>query len=141
MSDFRIGSGPFFERGIDSVIFKGGESAQGLPNQQLLTPAENPERPQLETLLSQPNIDSYLDETVRPNLPDRDLLLPTRFRQALEGALQSLNTAAQGKLADLGAEGDPTQDHKTLNRAVRLLNEEVGLRDLLQMYRSALYQG
>jgi type III secretion protein X len=30
---------------------------------------------------------------------------------------------------------------KALNRAVRLLNEEVALRDLLAMYRSVLYQG
>lgn len=141
MSDLRIGSGPFFERGIDSVVHKGGGLAQGLPDQQLLTPAENAERPQLEALLSQPNIDTFLDQKVKPELQDRDLLLPTRFRQVMDQALSSLQTAAQSKAGASNADSPQSQDHKTLNRAVRLLNEEVGLRDLLQMYRSALYQG
>ena len=33
------------------------------------------------------------------------------------------------------------EDARALNRAVRLLKDEAGLRDLVAMYRSALYQG
>jgi type III secretion protein X len=135
MSDMRIGSAAFFDKGIDSVTYKSGELAQPMPDQQLLTPAERAERPQLETLLAQPNTDSFLDDSICPQLDDRELLLPGKFRQVLESTLSTLTQAAQNHQS---ANADST---KALNRAVRLLNEEVGLRDLLQMYRSALYQG
>lgn len=135
MSDMRIGSGSFFDKGIDSVTYKNGELAQPMPDQQLLTPAERAERPQLETLLAQPTTDSFLDDAICPQLEDRELLLPGKFRQALESTLQTLTQAAQAH------HSENPDSAKALNRAVRLLNEEVGLRDLLQMYRSALYQG
>lgn len=135
MSDMRIGSGAFFDKGIDSVTYKSGELAQPMPDQQLLTPAERAERPQLETLLAQPTTDSFLDDAICPQFEDRELLLPGKFRQALESTLKTLTQAAQDH------HSENPDSAKTLNRAVRLLNEEVGLRDLLQMYRSALYQG
>jgi type III secretion protein X len=135
MNDLRIGGGVYFERGIDSITFKSGELAQGLPDPRELTPTDNTQRPQLESLLSQPSTDSFLEESIRPELDDRDLLLPVKFRQAMDSALDTLREAAQERQAD-----NP-ESAKQLNRAVRLLNEEVGLRDLLQMYRSALYQG
>lgn len=135
MSDFRIGTGPFFERGIDSVTFKGGEALQGLPDQRELTPADHAQRPQLEALLTQANTDSFLEESIRPELNDRDLLLPGKFRQTMDGALGTLRNAVQEQQAK------NSDSAKELNRAVRLLNDEVGLRDLLNMYRSALYQG
>ena len=86
-------------------------------------------------MLAQPNTDSFLDDAICPQLEDRDLLLPGKFRQVLESTLGTLTQAAQDHHS---ANPDSA---KALNRAVRLLNEEVGLRDLLQMYRSALYQG
>jgi type III secretion protein X len=135
MSDFRIGAGPFFDRGIDSVTYKGGEAIQGLPDQHELTPADHAQRPQLEVLLAQPNTDSFLEESIRPELNDRDLLLPGKFRQTMDGALITLRDAVQERQAS-----NP-DSAKEINRAVRLLNDEVGMRDLLQMYRSALYQG
>jgi type III secretion protein X len=135
MSDFRIGAGPFFDRGIDSVTYKGGEAIQGLPDQHELTPADHAQRPQLEVLLAQPNTDSFLEESIRPELNDRELLLPGKFRQTMDGALITLRDAVQERQAS-----NP-DSAKEINRAVRLLNDEVGMRDLLQMYRSALYQG
>lgn len=135
MSDLRIGAGVYFERGIDSITFKSAELAQGLPDPRELTPTDNTQRPQLESLLSQPSTDSFLEESIRPALDDRDLLLPVKFRQAMDSALGTLREEAQARQAD-----NP-ESARQLNRAVRLLNEEVGLRDLLQMYRSALYQG
>lgn len=135
MSDFRIGSGPFFDRGIDSITFQGGEALQGLPPQHELTPADRAERPQLEQLLALPNMDAFLEDSIRPELNDRDLLLPTHFRKALDGARGALMQAAQDR-----QEADPAAA-KTLSRAVRLLGDEIGLHDLITMYRSALYQG
>jgi type III secretion protein X len=135
MSDFRIGSGPFFDRGIDKITFKGQEAMQGLPEQRELTPAEHAQRPQLEQLLHMPNLESFLEEAIRPEFDDPELLTPGRFKQAMDGALAAIRQAAEQQQAH-----DP-DGAKVLNRAGRLLNEEVNLRDLLQMYRSVLLQG
>lgn len=135
MSDFRIGTGAFFEKGIDSITFKGGEAAQGLPDPHDLAPADHSERPQLDQLLALPNLDDYLDQSIRPALDNRDLLMPARFRQVMDGALATLQ-----RQAGAASDGDP-ETARVLNRAVRLLNEENALRDLVQMYRSVLYQG
>lgn len=135
MSDFRIGSGPFFDRGIDSITFKANEGAQGLPDLFDLVPAEQGQRPQLERLLSVHNLDALLDDAIRPDIDDRELLMPQKFRQTLDATLHHLRQAAEERQA---LDPDST---RVLNRAARLLNEEVGLRDLLQMYRSVLYQG
>jgi len=135
MDNLRVGPGAYFDRGIDSITFKGGEALQGLPDQHELTPAEHAQRPQLEALLTQANTDTFLEESIRPELDDRDLLLPGKFRQAMDGTLSTLREAVQAQ------QGQDSDTAKLLNRAVRLLNDEVGMRDLLQMYRSALYQG
>lgn len=135
MSDFRVGAGTFFERGIDSITFKGGDVAQGLPESHELTPADHAQRPQLDQLLAQPNLDDYLDQCIRPEFDNRDLLLPAHFRQVLDRALATLREEA------IAAQAADPEAAKVLNRAVRLLNEENALRDLLHMYRSVLYQG
>lgn len=135
MSDFRVGSGPFFERGIDSITFKASESAKGLPDPHELAPSEQGVRPLLDQLLALPNIESFLDEATRPELEDRDLLLPGRFRQSMDRVIGALSQAADQ------LQGQDPDGVRLLNRASRLLCEEVALRDLLQMYRSVLYQG
>jgi type III secretion protein X len=135
LSDFRVGSGAFFDKGIDSITFKSGDAVQGLPDQRELTPADHGERPQLDQLLAMPNLDDFLDQATRPELQNRDLLLPGKFRQAMESTLTTLQQAVGTAQAS-----DP-DSAKVLNRAVRLLNDEMSMRDLLQMYRSVLYQG
>ena len=135
MSDFRVGSGLFFDRGIDKITFRGYESTEGLPDQRQLTPADQTHRPQLDQLLHMPNMESFLEEAIRPEFDDRDLLAPGNFRQAMDNALTNIRQAADERQS-----ADP-DGAKVLNRAGRLLNEEVNLRDLLQMYRSVLFQG
>jgi len=135
VSDFRVGAGVFFDKGIDSITFKGGEAAQGLPDQRELTPADHAERPQLDQLLAMPNLDDFLDQATRPELANRDLLMPTRFRQVMDSTQATLRQAVAE------AQDSAPESAKLLNRAVRLLNEEGALRDLVQMYRSVLYQG
>lgn len=136
MSDLRVGNGHyFFDRGIDLITYQGGEATQGLPDPRELTPSEQAGRPQLEQLLALPNMETFLEEALRPHLDDPDLMLPGKFRQALESARDSLR-----QMADTMATQSPDQA-KLLGRAARLLSDETGLRDLLQMYRSVLYQG
>lgn len=131
MSDMRI-SGLTFDRGIDSISYGSGQAAgQHLPERQELAPSSEGVRAQLSQLLDKPNMEDFLNDALRPTSHNRELLTPGRFTQAMEEALAGLSAAAE-----LG--GD---DARVLNRAVRLLKEESGLRDLVAMYRSALYQG
>lgn len=135
VSDLRIGKGLFFERGIEKITFDGLDVIRGLPDKRELQPAEDARRPMLDQLLAMHNLESFLEETIRPDFMDRDLLTPVRFRQVMEDTRAGF-VAAAGKRAA----ADP-QAVRALERAGRLLGEEVNLRELLQMYRSALLQG
>ena len=131
MSDMRL-NGLAFDRGIDSISYAGRETTgQQLPERHELSPSSDGVRAQLSQLLDKPNTERFLNEALKPAVENRDLLMPGRFSQALGEALAGLSAAAEQG-------GD---DARTLNRAVRLLKEESGLRDLVAMYRSALYQG
>lgn len=135
MSDLRI-SGLTFDRGIEDIVYAGKDTgANQLPDRQDLPPAADGMKAQLSQLLEKPNTDRFLDEMLKPAIGNRDLLIPANFSQALSGALHALSNAAEQ------AQQNGDESGKALNRAVRLLKEETGLRDLVAMYRSALYQG
>lgn len=135
MTDMRI-SGLVFDRGIDSITYAQQDAQPTLPERGESAPPDVGARAQLSALLDRPSIDDFLESSTRPQIANRDLLVPARFRERLDNALQQLrDVAAQRQPAG----GD--DELRILNRATRLLSEEVSLRDLVQMYRSALYQG
>jgi type III secretion protein X len=142
MTDLRISS-LVFDRGIESITFVAHDAQPTLPERGDSSPPEISTRPQLSALLERPSIEDYLDGAVRPSIENRDLLTPVRFREALESALQCFRDAAQAHQAtdNGGMPGNREEELRILNRATRLLTEEQGLRDLLQMYRNALFQG
>jgi type III secretion protein X len=133
MSDINIKS-LVFDRGIDSITHARGEAASTMPERGNAPPPDVAVRAKLDILLQKPSIDSRMDLAVRPQIVSRDLLLPGPFRKALSDCLKDLRSAAESA-------ADSSDLSRVLNRAVRLLSEESNLRDLLQMYRSALYQG
>lgn len=131
-----------FERGIERITHARQDSQLELPAREQAPPPDAGTQPQLEALLALPTLDDTLDAALRPQLANRQLLVPTHFRQALDDALQGLSQAAQAAADATNADGASGSDTaRVLNRAVRLLKEESALRELLQMYRSALYQG
>lgn len=142
MTDMRI-SGLVFDRGIDSITYAQQGGQMSLPERGESAPPEMGARAQLSALLDKPSIDDLLDAALRPQIINRDLLVPSRFREGLDNALQHLRDAAaqQQSSADGGSEPGADDNLRILNRATRLLSEEAGLRDLVQMYRSVLYQG
>ena len=66
------------------------------------------------------------------------MLTPTRFREELGHAQSHLRDSADALLQQGSDQADAA---RSLNRAARLLQEESQLRELLQTYRSALFQG
>jgi len=129
MPDLRLDSPLSFDRGIDRVVHE--RTPDALPDAFNMAPSEMPQPAELDRLLALPNLDDYLQGSLYPQLDNKELLQPARFRQALEGAREALRQAG---------ESDP-ENAKVLNRAARLLSDEADLRDLLQMYRSMLLQG
>ena len=102
-----------FDHGIDDIVFarKHEQAAQSLPERRNLMPSDDNVRAQLSQLLEKPNTTRFLEEALRPEINDRDLLMPSRFADVLKDALASLSS-----LADSGA-----GDSRVLNRAVALV--------------------
>ena len=122
-----------FDRGIDSIIYKTQVDAP-LPEVSQLTPSDTISLPELEKLLALPTLGDFLAEALKPDIENKDLLTPQGFQRALEDALPALRQLAEeGKLG--------TETVSLINKAARILSEEANLRDLLNMYRSVLYQG
>jgi len=133
MTQFNIDRLMSFDRGIDAIVYarKDDQAAQGLPERRNLVPSDDGVRAHLSQLLEKPNTDRFLEEALRPQIGNRDLLMPSQFAEALKEALRELAALAEGGAGN----------SRVLNRAVRLLKEETNLRELVAMYRSALYQG
>lgn len=125
-----------FDHGIENIVHlrRNQPETQSLPDRRNLTPSNDPVRTQLTQLLEKPNIGHVLEEALRPVIGNRELLTPSRFHSALQTVLKDLTDLAERTEQD----GDA---RRILNRAIRVLKNEAGLRELLAMYRSALYQG
>ena len=120
-----------FDRGIDRILH-GNSLGLPLPASGQLLPTEAVTRPELERLLSLTNLQDFLAGALRPEIENKTLLTPPGFHLALRNCLAGLHKQAAGL-------GD--KKGKALIKAAAILDEEANLRDLLQMYRSALYQG
>jgi hypothetical protein len=118
------------DRGIDRIVDdEPGTSL--LPPQTQLIPSEFGRVPELQRLLASTTLDGELDAAARPDVTDRELLAPGRFRAALGEAESALRS---------GAAENPDAA-KVLNRGARLLADVRSLGDLLSQYRNALVQG
>lgn len=135
MSDVRIGSGNFFSQGLDGISHLAATETSSLPGQHDLAPAEQAKRPLLEELLALPNMESYLEEAIRPDLNDPDLLMPGNFQKTHDAVMKCLEQAVEERRSV-----DP-EGAKVLNRASRVLGDDKALRELVHDYCAALHQG
>ena len=138
MDNLRFGDGLFFKCGINSITRKKLlNSKESTPDNFDLSPSEQGLRPQLEQLLHQSDGNSFLEEKLTPDLDDRELLLPGKFQKALDDSLEEMEKIVK----EMHLHNSSDANVKVLNRAVRVLREDIELRDLLRMYRAALLQG
>lgn len=128
-------SAPFFDKGIDSITFKGTEAAASLPDLYDLAPAELARQPLTDQLLSAYTFNDFLEDTLRPDVNDPELLKPQNFQQTIGELRGYLDTQARAR------ETSDPDTAKILRRVARLLNDEIDLRELLRANRAALYQG
>lgn len=116
--------------GIDQIQ-RQSSAPISLPEHQSLRPAEVNEQPRLERLYALPSIDDFIAQQLRPYILDAEVLAPARFRSVLAQTRDSLRGYAKKH----------PRSARRFGRLALLLDEETGLLDLLQMYRSALLQG
>lgn len=120
-----------FDRGIDRIITP-DETPQGrLPTEGRLAPSGEAVTPKLDQLLKTPNLADGLAAELAPRIDERDVLLPDQFHRTMTEVR-----------AMLGKEAANHPQHKAVFRdAAAVLKEEGDLRDLVDMYRSALFKG
>lgn len=140
MAENYLGSHLAFDRGIDQVTYVRHVDVENLPLRQEGAPSELGGRPQLEALLDQPSLDQFLEDSLRPQLENRELMVPSRFQSVLDSLHTALSASLQEESGDKG-ESLQAEEKRVLQRAVRLLKSEQDLRNLVHMYRSVLYQG
>ncbi|WP_129781719.1 type III secretion apparatus assembly protein SctX [Peristeroidobacter soli] len=119
------------DRGLESIS-RSSLPDVPLPDAAHLPPADQLNRPELDRLLHQPNLQDFLAGELRPEIADRALLTPQRFELTLRRAAQTLSDASSK---------DDAPASPALKKAARALGEEANLRELLNMYRSTLFQG
>jgi hypothetical protein len=133
MVEMRLGSGRFFERGLES--FEAAPERHGLPEFHELAPSWFVAAGTVDSLLAVENLESLLEASVLPEIAESWLLAPHRFRAVLAAVLQRFaNTAALRRKANPAAAA-------LLDGAVGVLEVEVALRELLQANLTALLQG
>lgn len=133
MTDVKRSIDDFFDRGIDRIIERRQEAPLAPAGLQRLTPADPQTQSALQRLLDAPGFDHDLQEAIRPVCDDRGLLLPQNFAAALARANADLLAASQRL--------EPGHSRRALaiERATRLLSDDLDLRELAQMYFAALH--
>lgn len=121
------------ERGIEGIshLQRNTEDSDLWPDRRSLPPPSRGVKAHLAELLNTPDTTRYLTATLQPVVSNPELLTPGKYHATLAQARQDLHTAIDPK----------SENSRIVNRAIRLLSEEIGLRELANLYRSALYQG
>jgi len=133
MTDIKKSIDDYFDRGIDRIIERRQEAPLAPVGLQRLTPADPGSQSALQRLLNASCFDDDLHEALRPVYSDRGLLLPRPFADGLASA--NAHLLAQNERL----QGSGSRQSVALDRASRLLAQELELRALAQMYFSALH--
>lgn len=120
----------FSGKGIEGTL-PGPEHDFRLPDFNFLQPPAVIIASQIDRMLGRSNIEDIVLTALQPQVLDRLLLRPERFNAALEHSLQALRY--------------PHDEEKRISpqlatRASSVLQEEIGLRKLLDSFRNALLQ-
>lgn len=105
-----------FRTGITGTSRTQGDSANQLPAQTDLLPAEAGIASHLEALFGQRSLDDHLLDTIKPQLRQPGLLVPTHFSKVLGETEAALATRAQDRR-------QAPADARTLRNALRVLVE------------------
>lgn len=118
-----------FDTGIERIIQDTRQTDVNLPERRQSAPAAERPRARLEELLGAGTLERVLQTYLHPEIRHPEIMNPGAYGESMEGAEEALQ-----KLSE--QHGD--EDFQAL---AELLEEDRGLRELLQTYRNLLVQG
>lgn len=121
-----LSSTSYFGRGLDAVVRD--SPAEGLPGRAQLFPLASPQQESRRFFQRPLTFDQQLLHASLQGLADDSLLVPSNFEA---GLAEVLDLARAAHLAAAGSEA--------LARGIRVLEEELALRELASTYRASLY--
>jgi len=122
------------DRGIEQIL--GWDDLEGsrLPDRTAsLLPSEDHPSIRLNELFQAPSLDRRILATLKPDLQDKNILIPTRYHAILQDVHKKLKEEALKRKSEKGGEA--------LEHAAGLLEDEKELMALLDTYRNLLHQG
>jgi hypothetical protein len=122
------------DRGIQEIMESPGEEDVRLPGDfSPIVPGEERPESRLDRMFREPSLDGRLLGSLKPDIRERDVLIPDRFRRALGEAAREMKELLERE--------DGRNGWKSLNDALALLEEHEALMDLLSTYRNLLHKG
>lgn len=121
-----------FHAGLESVFTARDLQDASLPGGSGLDPSEEAMEAPLQDLLSARSLESRLLESLKPMIPNREILLPGRYHSLADDTQSFFDNAAQ--------HAPDEETRHCFREAASLLKEEQSMRDLLLMYRHSLHK-
>jgi hypothetical protein len=121
-----------FDAGIERVLSTNDWQPMGLPDAARGLTAEAPVDQRLAEVLYPPSVEQGLVDSCRPDVQNPDVLTPGGYQRALEDT--------RAKLQEALKRATSPEDMSKLQSAIALLQEDAGLRDLLNTYRHLLHR-
>jgi hypothetical protein len=123
-----------FDTGIEQILRQDDLKSARLPDRTAsLLPSEDHPSVRLNELFRAASLDRRILAFLKPELQDKNILIPARYHAILREVQERLKKEAEKRKSGKG--GD------TLESAAELLEEEKELMVLLDTYRNLLHQG
>lgn len=124
----------FLNRGIQEIMESPPVEGVRLPGDPArLVPSEDRPESRLDRILRNPSLDDRLLLSLKPDIREKDILAPERYRQVLGDAAREMR--------ELLKKGRGRKDGDSLEETLALLEEHEELMDLLFTYRNLLHKG
>jgi hypothetical protein len=121
------------DSGIEEIIWEVGPAEGQLPESSSLIPSENPLENHLSEILYPRSLDEHILASLAPQLSHREITIPARFQNIIGELQMSL-----GRILE---KTDVPESRVALRNAVKLLEEQKELTNVLNAYRKLLMQG
>lgn len=121
-------------RGIQEIMDSPGEEDVRLPgDSSFIVPGEDRPESRLDRMLRDPSLDGRLLRSLKPDIREKEILIPGRFRRALGGAAREMREIVE--------RGNGRDGGNPLNDALALLEEHEALTEFLFTCRNLLQKG
>ncbi len=121
-----------FDVGIEEILSSKELREFFLPDEtKPILPSEEQVSRRLDNILHLPSFETYLLESIKPKVFDKEILIPTKYRALVSDSLRILQSMSEEK--DLSPE-----EVQLLGKASEVFREEMELFDTLSLFSNVL---